>query len=237
MSKRILVIVPAYNEQESIENVYNALLKYSKGDGYELDALVVNDCSKDNTLEVLRKIKAMHLSLPVNLGIGGAVQAGFRYAYNNNYDFAIQVDGDGQHPAEELFKLIEPALKNEADIIIGSRFLTKKGFQSSYARRLGIGFFTKLIKFLLGITVYDTTSGFRLFNRDAIKLASRYYPDEYPEPEVIVYFTKKGLKIKEVPVVMKERQGGVSSISPVKSIYYMIKVSLGILFVYFRFYK
>lgn len=202
--------------------------------GISLQALPVNDCSSDKTIFEIKKATNIFLDLPVNLGIGGAVQSGYRYARLNDFDIAVQLDGDGQHPVSELHKLIEPILKNECDVVIGSRFIEKEGFQSSGLRRFGITYFKRFNQFLLGIKITDSTSGFRAINNKAIELACNYYPDEYPEPEAIVLFHMNGLKINEVPVTMKERQGGASSISSLKSVYYMIKVTLGILFIYFR---
>ncbi len=230
---RVLLVIPCYNESDSIR----AFLKELKGlqiNGCEITPLPVNDCSKDHTLEEIKAVTDTYLDLPVNLGIGGAVQSGYRYAFENDFDVAVQMDGDGQHPAEELHKVLAPLLKQEADVVIGSRFIEKTGFQSSGVRRFGINYFKWLNTFLLGITVTDSTSGYRAINRTAIELVCEYYPDEYPEPEAIVLFHLNRLKLKEVPVVMKERQGGVSSISSFKSVYYMIKVTLGILFIFIR---
>ncbi len=232
-NKRVLLVIPCYNESASIR----AFLKELKGlmiNGCEITPLPVNDCSKDHTLEEIKAITNTYLDLPVNLGIGGAVQSGYRYAVENGFDVAVQMDGDGQHPASELHKVLEPLLNDEADVVIGSRFITGDGFQSSGLRRFGINYFKWLNKCLLGITVTDSTSGYRAINRRAIELVCEYYPDEYPEPEAIVLFHLNKLRIKEVPVLMKERQGGVSSISSFKSIYYMVKVTLGILFIFVR---
>lgn len=230
---RVLLVIPCYNEEVNIHSLLQqiALIKIS---GVTIKALPINDCSKDNTATEIMKSGVSFLDLPVNLGIGGAVQSGYRYAKLNNYDIAIQVDGDGQHPINELEKLILPIIKNECDVVIGSRFITKEGFQSSGLRRFGINYFKRLNQFLLGIKITDSTSGFRALNKKAIELVCEYYPDEYPEPEAVVLFKLNNLKIMEVPVIMKERQGGQSSISSYKSVYYMIKVTLGILFIYFR---
>jgi glycosyltransferase involved in cell wall biosynthesis len=233
INKKVLLIIPCFNEQENIGELLKQVKKISL-EGVEITPLPINDCSTDNTLIVIRQQTNIYLDLPVNLGIGGAVQSGYHYAHLQNYDIAVQVDGDGQHPIEELRKIIEPILNNEADVVIGSRFIKRTGFQSSAMRRIGINYFKKLNKILLGITITDSTSGFRAINRKAIELVCEYYPDEYPEPEAIVIFKLNKLNIKEVPVEMKERQGGVSSISSFKSIYYMIKVTLGILFIYLR---
>ncbi|HEX3385449.1 MAG TPA: glycosyltransferase family 2 protein, partial [Mucilaginibacter sp.] len=202
--------------------------------GYLLEALIVNDCSKDNTSAVAKKHKATVIDLPVNLGIGGAVQTGILYARENDFDMAIQLDGDGQHPPKELPKLINHHIETGANIVIGSRFLEKEGFQSSFARRMGIKYFHWVNRLMTGAQIYDSTSGFRLFDRKAIALASVNYPDEYPEPESLIVFSKAGLKIAEVPVIMAERQGGQSSIRHFGSLYYCFKVSLAMFFSFIR---
>lgn len=202
--------------------------------GCYIEPVFVNDCSKDNTLSLLKSFNAKVLDLPVNLGIGGAVQAGYKYALLHKFDIAIQLDGDGQHPSDQIINLIQPILSEEADVVIGSRFLLKEGFQSSFMRRLGINYFKFLNKFLVNKTITDNTSGFRALNFNALKVVCNYYPDEYPEPEAVILFSLNNLKIKEIPVIMRERIGGKSSISSFKSIYYMIKVSLAIFFIYLR---
>ena len=222
---KILVIIPAYNEEESILTTVQALNSVHP----EVDAVVVNDASKDNTKNILSENHIHYLVLPVNLGIGGGVQAGYMYAYRNGYDIAIQMDGDGQHPASELDKIIAPIKAEKADIVVGSRFVNKEGFQSSAIRRFGIKFLSSLIYLCTGKHILDVTSGYRAVNRKFIKIFSEEYAQDYPEPEALVTAAKKGAEIIEVPVMMKERQGGMSSISPIKSIYYMIKVSLAII--------
>ena len=169
------------------------------------------------------------MSNPVNLGIGGTVQGGYIYALKNGYDIAIQVDGDGQHDVSYLKNMIAPIKKEEADIVIGSRFIKKQGFQSSVCRRFGINFLSSLIKFCTGIKIRDVTSGFRAVNRKFIEVYAKDYPQDYPEPEAIVTGVMHGAKVKEIPVMMKERLGGTSSIYSWKSGYYMIKVSLAII--------
>jgi len=231
---RIAAIVPAYNEAKSILAVVNDINKVSQSGNLLIDVVVINDCSTDNTSEIISNIKCITLNLPVNLGIGGAVQTGFKYAYENGYDYAIQIDGDGQHPAEEIPKLISAAIENDVDIVIGSRFISKTGFQSSAIRRFGINYFNWLNNFLVGEKIYDSTSGFRLLNRKAIEIVTSYYPDEYPEPEAIIIYSLNKLKMSEVQVNMKERQGGVSSISTGASLYYMFKVTLAIIFTFIR---
>ncbi len=231
---RILVIVPCFNEQGAIAQVVREIVSVRDRHNYRLDVLVVNDCSTDQSMAVIHKLPCLYLDLPVNLGIGGAMHSGYRYAYLNGYDVAVQMDGDGQHPADELPKVLAPVLARETDISIGSRFISREGFQSSFVRRVGIKYFRWLNQLLIGKVVHDSTSGFRAFNRRTIELANTYYPDEYPEPESIVQFGLQGMTIREVAVRMRHREEGVSSIDTTRAFYYMLKVSLGILFTYFR---
>ncbi len=233
MTFKVLVIIPCYNEALNIEQLYEALRAVSIP-GCVLTPLFINDASGDNTALVLRRTGAPFLENAVNLGIGATVQTGFLYALENNYHLAVQVDGDGQHPPEELHKVLSPLVKSECDVVIGSRFLTSGGFRSSVMRRVGIKLFTWLNKKLTGVTVKDATSGFRAYNRKAIEALVKYYPDEYPEPESVLYLALKGFRLKEVAVEMKERQGGVSSINNVAAVYYMAKVVLNILFLRLR---
>ena len=200
---KILVIIPAYNEEESILTTVQALNSVHP----EVDAVVVNDASKDNTKNILSENHIHYLDLPVNLGIGGGVQAGYMYAYRNGYDIAIQMDGDGQHPASELDKIIAPIKAEKADIVVGSRFVNKEGFQSSAIRRFGIKFLSSLIYLCTGKHILDVTSGYRAVNRKFIKIFSEEYAQDYPEPEALVTAAKKGAESIEVPVMMKERQG------------------------------
>ena len=225
-----LVIIPAFNESGSIEKTISDLTSNAPG----FDYLVVNDCSTDNTLEILKKNKYEHISLPVNLGIGGAVQAGYMYAYNNGYDIAVQFDGDGQHNASYLDEMVKKLEETDSDMVIGSRFIEHEGFQSSGVRRVGIKFFTGLIKLLTGKKITDPTSGFRMVNRRLISLFAKDYPKDYPEPESEVTIISKGYKVEELPVVMNEREEGVSSISMINGVYYMIKVSIAILIARFN---
>ena len=224
MSK-VLLIIPAYNEEESLRS----LIEEIKAVCPEVDYLVVNDCSSDDTERLLDELGANYITLPCNMGIGGAVQSGYRYAAQNGYDIAIQIDGDGQHDVrfvKDMVKLIED---KQADVVIGSRFIDKEGFQSSQARRIGIRILSMLIRLMCGAKVKDVTSGFRAVNRRFIELFAENYPDDYPEPEVIVTAKLYGAVIKELPVVMRERTTGKSSINLKRSIYYMIKVSLAII--------
>lgn len=219
-----LIIIPAYNESMNIVNTVEQIKLKATG----FDYVVVNDCSSDNTKEVLENNHINYLDLPVNLGIGGAVQAGYKYALEYGYDLAVQVDGDGQHDPAFLQELAD-ALSDDVDMVIGSRFIENQGFQSTFMRRVGIKYFTWLIHLLTGKTVTDPTSGFRMVNRKVIQLFADDYPRDYPEPESIVNLLKHKMVVKEIPVLMKDRQGGESSIKLWNSVYYMIKVSLAIL--------
>ena len=220
-----LIIIPAYNEEGNIERTVNNI----KENAPEFDYVIINDCSTDNTLKICRENGFNYINLPVNLGIGGAVQTGYIYARDNGYDCAVQVDGDGQHDAAFLNEMADTLLRENADMVIGSRFIKMEGFQSSAMRRLGIKYFTNLIKGITGATVTDPTSGLRLINRRTIEMFAAYYPTDYPEPDSVVTLLKKKGKVVEIPVMMKERESGKSSISPLKSVYYMVKVSLAIL--------
>ncbi len=231
--KRLLIIIPAYNEADSIEN----LLDEIEAVGFPLhaDAIVINDGSTDHTSSILKRKNVPHINLPVNLGIGGAVETGFKYALLNNYDYAVQVDGDGQHQPAEILKLYDAMIGSSSDIIIGSRFIKNDGFQSSTARRIGIRIFKRLIKSLCGINISDATSGFRLYNRKSIEFLADKYPDEYPEPESIVILHLNGFNISEVSVSMRERKKGKSSIRTLSGLYYMMKVSLSIIFSFLKY--
>lgn len=234
MPGKVLIVIPCYNEEAAIPSVLQELHRTTLPGGYQMQIAVINDCSKDNSSKVARQNGAIVIDLPVNLGIGGAVQTGIRYAQEMGFDMAIQLDGDGQHPPKELPKLINHHLESGANIVIGSRFLEKKGFQSSFARRMGIKYFHWLNRLMTGLSIYDSTSGFRLFDRKAIQLAAANYPDEYPEPESLVVFSKAGLKIEEVAVIMAPRMGGQSSIRHFGSLYYCFKVTLAMLFSFIR---
>lgn len=219
-----LVIIPAYNESGSIIKVVNDLRENAP----EFDYVVINDCSTDNTLDVLRENHINHVNLSVNLGIGGAVQTGYIYARQNGYDIAAQFDGDGQHDAAYLEMMAEELVRSGSDMVIGSRFIEKEGFQSSGLRRIGIRYFSILIKLMTGKVVTDPTSGMRMMNRDIIRIFAEDYPKDYPEPECVMSILRKGKKVTEVPVIMREREEGTSSIGGFKSVYYMIKVTLAI---------
>lgn len=234
MKIKVAVIVPCFNEQDNITKVIDDILDNTpKNEKWQ--AIVVNDCSTDGTYAKLQADgRAVILDLSCNLGVGAAVQTGFRYACKNNFDFALKFDGDGQHRADYIPALLEILKNDEADFVIGSRFIgnNTQGFKSTSLRRVGIKLFQILIKLVSGYSPSDPTSGFRAYNRKALKFATRYYPSfDYPEPEEIVLMKKNNFRIKDVFTEMRERQGGVSSISLLKAIYYMFKVAFAILMV------
>lgn len=220
-----LVIIPAFNEEGNLEKT----VKDIKDNAPDFDYVIINDCSTDKTLEMCRRHGFSYLNLPVNLGIGGAVQTGYRYAYYHGYDIAVQFDGDGQHSASHLEDMVTTLIDTESDMVIGSRFIEKEGFQSSGLRRIGIKYFTGLIKILTGKTITDPTSGMRMVNKKLLEKFTDEYPKDYPEPESVVTILSEKYKVTEIPVVMNEREEGVSSISLKNSVYYMIKVSFAIL--------
>jgi hypothetical protein len=220
-----LAIVPAYNESESIADVVADL----RANVPACDIVIVDDHSTDDTSARVRASGAGLLRLPFNLGIGGAVQTGFRYARRRGYRYAFQFDGDGQHPADHVPRLLAPLERDGADVVIGSRFLEGKGFQSTALRRVGIRVFEGLNRITSGCRITDTTSGFRAYNDRAISFLADNYPSDYPEVEAITLLARNGFRIVEVPVVMRDRQGGVSSIGTARSLYYMAKVTLAAL--------
>ena len=201
-----LIIIPAYNESANIEKT----IKMIQENAPEFDYVIINDCSTDDTKKICEKNGYNYIDLPINLGIGGAVQTGYRYGHEEGYEMAVQVDGDGQHDPKFLATMADYLKEHGLDMVIGSRFINKEGFQSSGARRMGIKYFTVLIRDVMNIFAYD-------------------YPKDYPEPESVVAILRQKKNVEEIPVIMKAREGGVSSISPKKSVYYMIKVTLAIL--------
>ena len=228
--KRLLIIIPAWNEEQSLPIAITDL----KVNDIEADMLVVDDGSRDNTSLVARSYGCKTLVLPQNLGIGGAVQSGLLYAAKHNYEFAIQFDADGQHLASEIEKILSVVRDGHADVAIGSRFLKAGGFKSSIARRMGIYLFRFVISAAIHRSITDATSGFRAYNKDVIHYLANDYPCDYPEVEAVVILAKRGYHIKEVAVDMRERQAGFSSIKPLQSVYYMVKVMLAILMTILR---
>ncbi len=221
---KILIIVPAYNEEESLPGVIADLRKHVPS----ADVVVVNDGSRDATARIAKDMGVKALDLPFNLGIGGAVQAGYVYAERQGYDTAVQFDGDGQHVGLEIVKLLRPLEDGIADIVIGSRFLVPGAYKAPLFRSLGIQIFSFTLSRILSTVVTDSTSGFRAANRRTIEFFARRYPDDYPEVESLVLAHKVNLRMIEVPVTMRERTAGKSSITPLRSIYYMTKVLMAI---------
>ena len=230
---KVLLVIPSYNEEDNVLNNYQKIVNYNKKNKTNYDAIIINDGSKDKTEEICIKNNIPHITLVHNLGIGGAVQTGYKYALDNGYDIAVQFDGDGQHDVRYVKDIIEPIENGVADMVIGSRFIDKNSseFKSSKTRRIGINIISFFIKLVTGKKIYDTTSGFRAINKDLIKVFANDYPVEYPEPVSTVKILKTGYKIDEVAVSMNERVAGVSSIRTWKSAYYMINVIVSIILI------
>ena len=226
MTDRLVAVVPAWNEVGAIGGVVDDIRAFDP----RIDVVVVDDASTDDTVDVARAHGAKVLALPFNVGIGGAVQTGLRYARDEGYDVAVRLDGDGQHAAEELGKLLAPIRSGDADLVVGSRFVDPAGtYRPPFARRMGIRVFARLVSVLGGQKVTDTTSGFSALDRTAIELFATEYPHDYPEVESTLVALKSGLRLVQVQVDMRERQAGTSSITFVRSLYYIVKVMLALL--------
>ncbi len=224
LNGKALAVMPAYNEEATLGRVIAGLRDHAP----EFEILVIDDGSTDRTRDVAAASGAKVLQMPFNVGIGGAVQAGFKFALENDYDFMVQVDGDGQHDPQEISKLVEAMESSPDDVIIGSRFVEDLQYVGPISRRAGIHVFAFLLSRIVGSKVTDPTSGFRLYNRTAINLFARDYPHDYPEVEAVLVLHFHRLRMREVPVRMFQRGGGSSSISSGKSVYYMVKVLLAI---------
>lgn len=225
-SLRVLIIIPAYNEARNIISTVTDIRKST-----DYDYLVINDGSTDNTLAVCIEHDIPYLNLFINLGIGGAVQAGYKYAHEQGYDICIQFDGDGQHDAAYLDDLVAVIENDGVNLAIGSRFIegAPAAFKSTRVRRLGISWLSFIIKAFAGVRITDPTSGFRAADRKVISLFCAQYPTDYPEPESVVTVFAHSLNVKEIPVAMRERRSGSSSIGSLSSLYYMLKVSLAVI--------
>lgn len=251
---RVLIVIPAYNEEKSLPLLLRELRDWElnlagadsageastdvpvvpRGD-LELEIAVVDDASRDRTAKIARLGGARVLRLCRNLGIGGAVQTGLRLAQREGFDCAVQMDGDGQHPPSELAKLlIALDVEPKPDIVIGSRYLLRQGFQSTLMRRIGILWLRAVLRLVVGSRVTDPTSGYRLYGTRALRLFAQSYPHDYPEPEALVLAKAAGLHVVEVPVTMRERQGGRSSIRQLQAPYYLLKVTLAVLLAFAR---
>ncbi len=228
--QKILVIIPAYNEEDSLGRV----IRRVKSAIPSADIVVINDGSTDATPDIAEGYGAILVSLPYNLGIGSAMQTGFMYAHDRHYDIAVQVDGDGQHDPSEIQVLLNALQETGADVVVGSRYLEDRGYITPWQRRIGIVMLSALISLVIGQRITDPTSGFRAMNRRAIFFCSSDYPFDYPEPEAVVVLKRAGLAIGETPVTMNPRYGGQSSITPLRSAYYMVKVIMAILIGLFR---
>jgi glycosyltransferase involved in cell wall biosynthesis len=233
-SMRVAFVIPALNEEETLSGVIEEVRTTAAALGLESTILAIDDGSVDNTAEVGRRAGARVVQLCRNLGIGGAVQCGLRVALREGYDCAIQIDGDGQHPASEVKNLLEP-MKSlpQPDVIVGTRYLSKDGFRSTALRRAG-AWWLRVVLRILGIKVTDPTSGFRLYNKRALTLFDQTYPYDYPEPEALAIAQAARLRIIEVPVTMRERKAGKSSIAGVHAPYYMLKVTMAVVLSFIR---
>ena len=231
MSERVVAIVPAFDEQEAVAAVVREIRAFDQS----IDIVVVDDGSADGTAAAAAAAGASVVSLPFNLGIGGAVQTGFKYALERGYDVAVRLDGDGQHDPTELPKLLEPLGRDEADVVVGSRFAGgERDYKPPLARRAGIRWFAHLVSLLTRQKLTDTTSGFQAVNARGIRLFAADYPHDYPEVEAAVMVVRHRLRIKEVPVRMREREVGSSSITTLGSLYYAVKVTLALFIGIFR---
>jgi len=224
--KKVLIIIPAFNEERTIRRLVQEIKKIYP----DFTVLVINDGSTDHTAEEALEVGAFLIDLPYNLGIGGAIQTGFKVAFEENFDIAVQIDGDGQHDPRYLPCILEPVASGKVDLCIGSRFLNEhSGFKSTFSRRIGIRFFSSLLGLLTGVPITDPTSGFRAYGKKIIPIFAQFYPVDFPEPEAVMTAKRYNAKISEVPVNMRKRLGGISSIRYLKTIYYMLKVTMAIL--------
>jgi glycosyltransferase involved in cell wall biosynthesis len=230
MNKRIAVIIPAYNEEKTVGEVVRGVKALGQG----FDVVVINDSSRDKTAQSAEAAGATVIELPYNLGIGGAVQTGFKYGVLSGYDGCVQVDGDGQHPPEQITKLVEPLFANDCDIVIGSRFIGQTTYRVPFMRALGIRIISIFLRVVCGMTVKDTTSGFRALSRRAMAFFATDYPQDYPEPESLLFAHRKKFKVMEISIEMKDREHGISSITPIRAAYYMTKVLLAMTIDLFR---
>ena len=229
---RSIAIVPAHNEEGSVGSVLRELRSVEPG----FEIVVIDDGSTDRTAAIAEAERVRVIRLPFNIGIGGAVQTGYQYARDKGFDIAVQVDGDGQHDPREIAALLEPVLEGRADVVVGTRFAAGGGYRGTRLRRVGIHIFAAIVSMLVRAKVTDTTSGFRAVNRKTIRLFAVDYPHDYPEVEATVLAVRHGLRIVEVPVQMRVRETGSSSITALRSVYYMVKVLLALFIGLFRRY-
>jgi glycosyltransferase involved in cell wall biosynthesis len=227
---RRVAVVPAFNEENSIGRVIDEIRAFDHG----FEVVVVDDGSTDRTAQLAAERGAVVLKLAFNLGIGGAMQTGYRYAFEHGFELAVQIDGDGQHDPRELPAIVKPLLEDEADMVVGSRFIGPTAYRGTFMRRMGIRLFARIVSVLVRQRVTDTTSGFRALNRRAIRLFAADYPHDYPEVEATLMLVRHRLRLKEVPVTMRARYAGRSSITALRSIYYMVKVLLALFIAIFR---
>lgn len=223
--RKICIIIPAYNEEATLEKVISEI----RGSGVRADIVVVSDASRDRTALLAEQMGVTVLELPINLGIGGAMTTGFNYAVRHGYDIAVQLDGDGQHDPSFLGRVLAPILFGGADMVIGSRFLGGRGYTSTTTRLIGIRLFSYLIGLATNRRISDPTSGYRAYNREALNFVSRFYPQDFPEPESIVVMLRNNFRVKEVVVEMRHRLGGISSVRPLKAGYFVVSNAIAIM--------
>lgn len=226
---RLLVVIPALNEEQSLGALLQEFELAKSALPWGAEAVVIDDGSLDRTAQVAAAANVRVVKLCRNLGIGAAVQAGLRLAYREGFDAALQMDGDGQHPPQEIARLLARLNAPDCpDLVVGSRHITRRGYQATGARRAGQLWLIACLRALCGLKFTDPTSGFRIYGAAALRLFQEAYPDDFPEPESLAIASKCGLRVVEEPVEMRARQGGRSSINGLKSVYYMIKVTLAV---------
>ncbi len=226
LKKQTSIIIPAYNEEKNIAGVINGIIAAAPG----VDILVVNDGSEDNTGEIARELCRHVINLPYNMGYGTALQTGFKFALKRGYEYAVQIDADGQHDPGDIPKLLDEVFNNKADVIIGSRFLDKGNYKAPFIRRVGMLFFANLTSLIIGKKITDPTSGYQAINKHGLQFyAGDNYPVDFPDADVIIMLHRAGLKIKEIPVNMNPGVQGKSMHSGLKPVYYIFKMFLSIL--------
>ncbi len=229
--KKAIIIIPAYNEEKNIADVINGIKNVIP----DADILVINDGGEDQTEEIVRELGAHVISLPYNMGYGAALQTGFKFALKKGYEYAVQIDADGQHDPEDIPKLLDEVFNNRADVIIGSRFLGKGNYRASFIRKIGMLFFARLTSLIIGKKITDPTSGYQGINKHGLQFyAGDYYPVDFPDADVIIMLDRAGLKIKEIPVTMYPGVQGKSMHSGLKPVYYIFKMFLSIFVVLLR---
>ena len=234
---KLLILIPSFNEEKNLPEVLGELLQV-KRELYEkkvdADILVIDDGSEDQTTMVARKANVSVLQLPVNVGYGAALQSGFLYATDKDYDLVVSIDADGQHQPPDIIKLVDAFIKDPHDVILGSRFIVDTGYETNLPRRMGIKLFSVVLKMLSGKHIADVTTGFQLLTRPVVRLFATEYPHDYPDAQMLLLLALSGFRIKEIPVVVKQRLHGQSMHSSFKSIFYPVRNLLAIVVIMLR---